>query len=66
MVNQFTAAGGWSVLDSLALTVARPDYRFEMEWWNFQSHLGEKRAGSGISYSIANALLNLLCNTWGV
>jgi hypothetical protein len=32
-----------------------------MSWWNAQSHLGEKRSGCGVAYSIANAVINAIC-----
>ena len=52
---------GWIVLNGMAMSRARPDYRLLMSWWNAQSHLGEKRSGDGIVYAMANALYTDVC-----
>jgi hypothetical protein len=52
---------GWAIVDAETMTLARPDYRLEMSWWNAQSHLGEKRSGCGVVYAITNAVINAIC-----
>ena len=54
-------AAGWKTLDGMAMSRARPDYRLPMAWWNANSHLGEKKAGSGVVFAMANALFNAIC-----
>ena len=56
------SAAGWEVIDPLPMTRGRPDYRLEVSWWNVQSFDGMKRAGDGVVYSIANALVHKLCS----
>ena len=62
MARSLYTDAGWLIIDGMAMSRARPDYRMAMSLWNQQQYSEAKFSGSGVVYAMANAIFNAVCN----